>query len=92
MIERYCRPGYRGETGFYANNWPRWRQANDETIRALLAGKAEISLARSGECAARIIEAHGRGRATDSYGNVRNQGLLDNLPDGCAQVPVLGAL
>lgn len=89
LIERYCRAGYRGETGFYANNWPRWRQANDETIRALLAGQAEISLARSEEYAADIIEAHQLDRPAVIYGNVRNQGLIDNLPDGCVEAPVL---
>jgi alpha-galactosidase len=89
LIERYCRAGYRGETGFYANNWPRWRQANDENIRALLAGRAEISLARSEEYAADIIEAHQFDRPAVIYGNVRNQGLIDNLPDGCVETPVL---
>ena len=29
LIERYCRAGYLGETGFYANNWPTWREEND---------------------------------------------------------------
>jgi alpha-galactosidase len=33
LIGRYCRPGYRGETGFYANNWPTWRAANDARIQ-----------------------------------------------------------
>lgn len=89
LIERYCRAGYRGETGFYANNWPRWRQANDENIRALLAGQAEISLARSEEYAADIIEAHQFDRPAVIYGNLRNAGLIDNLPDGCVEAPVL---
>ena len=89
LIERYCRAGYRGETGFYANNWPRWRQANDENIRALLAGQAEISLARSEEYAADIIEAHQFDRPAVIYGNVRNERLIDNLPDGCVEAPVL---
>src|SRR5215207_8679778 len=31
LVEKYARPGYLGETGFYANNWPRWREeAADE--------------------------------------------------------------
>ncbi|TME40329.1 MAG: alpha-glucosidase/alpha-galactosidase, partial [Chloroflexi bacterium] len=30
LINRYTRPGYLGESGFYANNWPRWRRENDE--------------------------------------------------------------
>src|SRR5256712_6676497 len=30
LIQKYTRAGYLGESGFYANNWPRWRHANDE--------------------------------------------------------------
>src|SRR6266581_6759419 len=29
LVAKYARPGYLGESGFYANNWPRWRQEND---------------------------------------------------------------
>src|SRR6266567_4024193 len=32
LIERYCRDGYLGGTGFYANNWPTWREKNDGCI------------------------------------------------------------
>ncbi len=27
LVTRYMRSGYRGESGFYANNWPDWRAA-----------------------------------------------------------------
>src|SRR5579859_3030019 len=39
LIERYCRSGYRGETGFYANNWPTWRANNDASIQI---GRAHV--------------------------------------------------
>src|SRR5258707_245995 len=47
LIKKYARPGYLGESGFYANNWPDWRRANDERIQAMLAGKAGIPGGRS---------------------------------------------
>ena len=89
LIERYTRAGYRGETGFYANNWPAWRRANDDMIRGLLTGQGEVSMARSEEYAADIIEAQELGKTAVIYGNVRNHGLIDNLPDGCVEVAVL---
>ena len=57
LIERYIRGGYRGESGFYANNWPAWRSENDERIRAMLDGTTEIPLERSHEYASYIVEA-----------------------------------
>ncbi len=89
LLARYTRSGYRGETGFYANNWPQWRQTNDETIRAMLDSRAEINLARSEEYTADIIEAMQFGRPAVIYGNVRNTGLIANLPDGCVEVATL---
>lgn len=89
LIERYCRAGYLGETGFYANNWPTWRANNDANIRAMLDGAKEIPLARSHEYAAPIVEAALCNRPTVIYGNVRNTGLIDNLPDGCVEVACL---
>ena len=26
LVEKYMRSGYEGESGYYANNWPRWRE------------------------------------------------------------------
>ena len=34
LVKQYARAGYLGESGFYANNWPRWRRENDESIEA----------------------------------------------------------
>ena len=89
LIERYCRSGYRGETGFYANNWPTWRERNDASIREMLAGTREIPFQRSLEYGADIIEAVALRRPKVIYGNVRNEGLIDNLPDGCVEVACL---
>ncbi len=89
LIERYCRPGYLGETGFYANSWPTWREQNDTFIREMLAGTRDIPFTRSHEYGSFIIEAMLMRRPTVIYGNVRNTGLIDNLPDGCVEVACL---
>src|SRR5438067_2991580 len=89
LIERYCRPGYRGETGFYANNWPTWREQNDASIREMLAGTRDIPSTRSHEYGSFIIEALMMHRPTVIYGNVGNTGLIDDLPDGRVEVACL---
>jgi alpha-galactosidase len=90
LVERYTRAGYRGESGFYANNWPRWRAEADATIQAQLDGRSEIVLRRSSEYASNIVEAVETGRPFVIHGNVLNSGLIDNLPaGGCVEVPVL---
>jgi alpha-galactosidase len=90
LVARYMRPGYRGESGFYARNWPRWRAQADDTVRAQLEGAREIALERGSEYASVIVEAIESGCPVVIYGNVRNQGLIDNLPaEGCVEVPIL---
>ena len=89
LIEQYTRAGYLGETGFYANNWPTWREQNDASIREMLAGTRDIPFSRSHEYGSSIIEAIQMHRPTVVYGNVRNTGLIDNLPDGCVEVACL---
>jgi alpha-galactosidase len=86
LIKKYVLPGYLGESGFYANNWPRWRRENDESIEAMLEGKKPIPLERSLEYGADIVEAIEGGRAVTIYGNVLNDGAVDNLPQGCVEV------
>ena len=89
LLERYMRDGYRGESGFYADNWPRWRAEATETSRAQLSGDSEILLNRSSEYASVIVEAIEIGRPAVIHGNVLNRGLIDNLPEGgCVEVPV----
>jgi alpha-galactosidase len=89
LIERYCRDGYLGGTGFYANNWPTWRERNDNSIREMLAGERNIPFRRSHEYGSYIIEAMTMHRPKVIYGNVRNTGLIDNLLDGCVEVACL---
>lgn len=89
LIERYCREGYLGETGFYANNWPTWRKENDASIREMLNGTRTLPYTRSHEYGSFIIEAVTMHHPTVIYGNVRNTGLIDNLPDGCVEVACL---
>jgi alpha-galactosidase len=86
LLQKYTRAGYLGESGFYANNWPRWRRENDESIEAMLRGERPVPLERSLEYGADIVEAIECGRKATVYGNVRNDGLIDNLPDGCVEV------
>ena len=90
LVARYIRAGYRGESGFYANNWPRWRAEAEETVQAQLDGRSEIILHRGTEYASVLVEAMETGRPAVIHGNVVNAGLIDNLPaGGCVEVPVL---
>src|SRR3989441_6577016 len=75
LIERYCGEGYLGETGFYANNWPTWREENDAYIRAMLADSQALPFNRRYEYGSSINEAITMRRPTVIYGNVRNTGL-----------------
>jgi alpha-galactosidase len=86
LIARYMRTGYLGESGFYADNWPDWRRANDELIASMLRGETPVPTERGHEYAATIIEAIECGREASIHGNVRNKGWIDNLPDGCVEI------
>jgi len=86
LLARYTRPGYLGQSGFYADNWPEWRRANDELIASMLRGETPVPRERSHEYASAIIEAIECGREATVHGNVRNRGSIDNLPDGCVEV------
>jgi len=86
LLKRYTRAAYLGESGFYANNWPRWRRENDESIEAMLRGDASVPLGRRLEYGADIVEAMECGRKASIHGNVRNNGSIENLPDGCVEV------
>lgn len=105
LISKYCGEGYKGESGFYANNWPKWRKAVDDLRRKWLAGveitnedlkRSNLPASglelnqRSDEYASFIIEAHLSGDPVVIHGNVLNRGLIDNLPqNGVVEVPVV---
>ncbi|MBV9279934.1 MAG: alpha-galactosidase [Chloroflexi bacterium] len=89
VLERYSRPGYLGESGYYANNWPIWREEKEAQIRVMLSGEEEIPRERSSEYASVIVEGVALDRPQVIYGNVRNGGQIGNLPDGCVEGPCL---
>ena len=86
LVKKYARAGYLGESGFYANNWPRWRRENDERIQGMLDGTVEIPRSRSHEYASYIIEAVETNQPTSIWGNVTNSGSIENLPEGNVEV------
>jgi alpha-galactosidase len=94
LLKTYCRPGYDGESRFYADNWPAWRKTADAERARLLSGEAPMSWPRSQEYAAWIIEAREKDRPYQVPGNVMNSAgdagpLIPNLPhDGCVEVAV----
>ncbi len=90
LVARYDRGGYRGESGFYANNWPTWRAEGDQYIRHVLAHRETHEMTRGPEFASYVVEAIETGQPQVIYGNVRNTGLIDNLPqDGVVEVACL---
>lgn len=90
LVKKYTRSEYRGESGYYANNWPAWRAEGDQEIRDYLSGKESFQIERGPEFASYIIEAMETNKPAVIYGNVLNTGLIDNLPrDGVVEVACL---
>jgi len=90
LLDKYTDTGYRGEESFYANNWPTWRKNQEEYRRKLFNGEEKLSLERSWEYGAWIIESIEKNQPYVIYGNVANDGCIENLPqDGCVEVACL---
>jgi alpha-galactosidase len=90
LLDKYTDTGYRGEESFYADNWPNWRQMNDEGRRAIMRGEKEPDLQRSFEYGAWIIESIEKHAPACIHGNVMNEGCISNLPaDGVVEVACL---
>jgi alpha-galactosidase len=74
---------------------PEGRSRNDarwesERLQAVLAGREPVDLSPSNEFAAEIMDAVTTGRPARIYANVRNGGLIPNLPADCiVEVPTL---
>jgi alpha-galactosidase len=61
-----------------------------EHLKAQLDVGDEIKLERNDELASQYVRALEAGTPTELYGNVRNDGLIEGLPDdACVEVPVL---
>ena len=79
-IERYCPGGgWNGGHGFIKSlyNRPDWRA----TMERMASGETAIKLQRSLEYGSQIIHAATTGETEIIYGNVRNRGLISNLPE-----------
>jgi alpha-galactosidase len=94
LIEHYvsmqpdCRSGER------ASRWPVDRAEHDARLRDYLErerrGERAFYLDRSLDGGSYVIEGHALNRPQVIYGNVRNSGLVENLPsEGCVEIACL---
>lgn len=94
LIEKYCLPGTGWNPGEYAYILNEYRNRKDTWKGDIEKWLIEpFDLARGQEYAAYIFNAtFGDGALFKFNGNVRNWGLIDNLPEGCCvEVPVLAS-
>jgi alpha-galactosidase len=96
LIEKYCTHGTGWNPGVYAYILDEYLKREDtwrEDVKNWLAKDEPINLQRGHEYAASIINAVcGDGDLFEFNGNVRNLGLIDNLPEGCCvEVPVMAS-
>jgi alpha-galactosidase len=94
LIEKYCTHGTGWNPGLYAYIIDRYLKIEKtwrDDIEAELA--KPVDLKRGHEYAASIFNAcFGDGALYEFNGNVRNFGLIDNLPTGCCvEVPLLAS-
>jgi alpha-galactosidase len=95
LIERYCTTGTGWNPGKHAYILEEYRKREatwkDEILKWL--GQEKVDLTPSNEYAASIFDATiGSGRLFTFNGNVRNTGLIENLPtSACVEVPVVAS-
>ncbi len=92
LIEKYCTHGTGWNPGEYAYILKEYQKRADDwkdAITEWLDKDEPINLARGHEYAASIINARMGGEIFRFNGNVPNDKLIDNLPEGaCVEVPV----
>src|SRR5688572_4924836 len=92
LIEKYCTHGTGWNPGEYAYIIKRYldrAQSWRDDAKRWFASDTPIPLKRGHEYAAYIINALKGGEPFEFNGNVRNTGLVTNLPqDACVEVPV----
>ena len=92
LIEKYCTHGTNWNPGEHAYVLKHYRAREDswkDQINDWLNDPNAVDLARGHEYAAYIINALEGGERFEFNGNVLNDGLIDNLPQGaCVEVPV----
>ena len=95
LIEKYCTHGTGWNPGKYAyvlneylSREDTWMDSIEEWLK-----KDDIDISRGKEYAAYIFNAvFGDNTMFEYNGNVRNYGLIDNLPEGCCvEVPVIAS-
>lgn len=96
LLEKYCTHGTGWNPGIYAYILDEYLKREDTwhaDTATELARNEPIDLRRGHEYAASIINAYaGDGTLFEFNGNVRNFGLIDNLPEGCCvEVPVVAS-
>jgi len=94
LIEKYCTHGTGWNPGHYAYILNEYRKRETTWLDEAKKWFDEpLDLKRGHEYAAYIFNAvFGDGEMFKFNGNVRNFGLIDNLPDGCCvEVPVLAS-
>jgi alpha-galactosidase len=90
-IARYCPTEFsewNGGTGFIKDLYarPDWK----ETMEKMSNWETPVSLERSFEYGSIIINSKVTGEKSVIYGNIKNEGLITNLPEECiVEVPVL---
>lgn len=95
LIEKYCVRGTGWNPGEYAyilNEYLKREDTWEDEINEWL-DRDEINLERGNEYAAYIFNAvFGDNTMYQFNGNVRNTGIIDNLPEGCCvEVPVIAS-
>jgi alpha-galactosidase len=103
LIEKYCMssrqdgpdgdPGHRmsaGEPGSALTLCAFLQKRSEREVADLLSGKKELDVKSSAEYGMRIVSAIETGVVASANINVMNDGLIDNLPQGCCvEVPCL---
>jgi alpha-galactosidase len=92
LIEKYCTHGTGwnpGKHGYILDEYLRRENEWRADARSWFDGSAQLKLDRGHEYAAYIVNALEGGEPFRFNGNVRNTGLITNLPqDACVEVPV----
>jgi len=90
LIKKYCGEGaWSGGSGFILQLYGKDREDYERDLEKLASGDSPLDCARSFEYGSYIINAIETGEPELIYGNVRNNGMIANLPqDCCVQIPV----
>lgn len=95
LIRKYCRTGTGwnpGQGAYIVKEYMARKGTWKKEVRKWLAKDAPISLERGHEYAASIINARMGGEMFGFNGNVPNEGIVTNLPQGaCVEVPVVAS-